>query len=981
MWATSSMISESGCSESSRGVRLECDPKQRRLTITRGTDDTDASGWNVQLSDQEIVTDLLATLPKLKAAVDDHENRAPNWLRKSKSGDAVDVYELLPTRDGKGDDMDLVHSVVATIEIECHLNEVLNVLTSHKTNHDLEASMRAIIPKKKVRQGEVLLQPHATTLDGAPIRRTRLTQKSSRGGKTVRFDNTSIPEDEEEEDTERKVLVSVSMTRFKSKRRIDVRGRLRNRHQRLQKLCLATLTHQFVGKQRAVHVIKTLPRSVHDQLAPIEEKHQSRSVLGSGLRGLDHISVGFDIQTRNVHCIGARGAAQSTRIIAHGYASVTPPEQFGQQQQRTMTTYSPSELANYRSSHVNAEAKHVIELLTTSLMQFERVIRRRRLGLQTFIKIKSGDRGSDRQSFQTCEVCNNRFSLLRREFHCQLCGHVCCGDCSKQYEVEANVGEVTKKRLCVRCITNVDSCIFEDEDFMAALGPAVIDEDYDYDEEYDEEYESECDYDRRDENDTYASVGSTVACSEFESNGSPDDVSSDLYPENVLERSRALQTLDRLVNSQVKAPGKLSLFERSRLSQSQLYQSSQFTQSQLSQSQSQANFKHPLAQSQLSMSQFQQSQSQFNQSQTHFRDTRDTQLTQSQLSQSQTRFRETRDTQLTQSQLSHSQPGSSRDTQLTQSQLGQSQSRLKDTQLTQSQLSQSQSGFNDTQLTQSQLTQSKFHFQESQLTQSQLSQSQSQFKQSRFRQAQFDESIVAQLRADVEDHLKRTLRATLRDTRRNVAGADESQFSIAPLERDYQLEFDGSQTMSPSHPLPPKPLPAQERRRLQYVISSGALSPTYDRGALNMLGQIAAAHLNCPIGYVTMIDQSTQYVVGLHPRGAIGMSIPREESMCSYTIYHERPLVVKNALNDIRFSHMGFVSQTGLRFYAGFPIRAPDSAVVATICAADYKPHKYISAKQYAEMEALADLASTLIITPDIEIKTAKRDAHAFPRF
>ncbi|KUF82440.1 hypothetical protein AM587_10011060 [Phytophthora nicotianae] len=874
MWATSSMISESGCSESSRGVRLECDPKQRRLTITGGTDDTDNSGWNVQLSDQEIVSDLLATLPKLKAAVEDHENRAPNWLRKSKSGDAVEIFELLPTRDGKGDDMDIVHSVVATIEIECHLNEVLNVLTSHKTNHDLEASMRAIIPKKKVRQGEVLLQPHATTLDGAPIRRPRLTQKSSRGGKTVRFDNTSIPEDEEEEDTERKVLVSVSMTRFKSKRRIDVRGRLRNRHQRLQKLCLATLTHQFVGKQRAVHVIKTLPRSVHDQLAPIEEKHQSRSVLGSGLRGLDHISVGFDIQTRNVHCIGARGAAQSTRIIAHGYASVTPPDQFGQQQQRTMTSYSPSELANYRSSHVNAEAKHVIELLTTSLMQFERVIRRRRLGLQTFIKIKSGDRGSDRQSFQTCEVCNNRFSLLRREFHCQLCGHVCCGDCSKLYEVEANVGEVTKKRLCVRCITNVDSCIFEDEDFMAALGPAVID-DYDDDEEFDEEYESECEYDRRDENDTYASVGSTVACSEFDSNGSPDDVSSDLYPENVLERSRALQTLDRLVNSQIKVPGKQTLFERSRLTQSQLYQSN----------------------------------------------------------------------------------------------------------LSQSQLSQSQSQFNDTQLTQSQLTQPRFQFQESQLTQSQLSQSQSQFKQSRFRQAQFDESIVAQLRVDVEDHLKRTLRATLRDTRRNLAGGDESQFSIAPLERDYQLEFDGSQTMSPSHPLPPKPLPAQERRRLQYVISSGALSPTYDRSALNMLGQVAAAHLNCPIGYVTMIDQSTQYVVGLHPRGAIGMSIPREESMCSYTIYHERPLVVKNALNDIRFSHMGFVSQTGLRFYAGFPIRAPDSAVVATICAADYKPHKYISAKQYAEMEALAELASTLIITPDIEIKTAKRDAHAFPRF
>ncbi|KAH7491360.1 uncharacterized protein KRP23_283 [Phytophthora ramorum] len=488
MWATSSMISESGCSESSRGVHLDRDPQSRRLTITRGLDDTESSGLDVQLSDQEIVTDLLATLPKLKAAVEDQENKAPNWLRKSKSGDSVEIYELLPTRNGKGDDMDLVHSVVASTEIECHLNEVLNVLTSHNTNHDLEASMRAIIPKKKVRQGEVLLQPHATTLDGAPIRRTRAAQKSSRGGtgKVVRFDNTTIPEDEEEEDTERKVLL---------------------------------------------------------------------------------------------------------------------------------------------------------------------------------------------------------------------------------YEVEAKIGQVTKKRLCVRCITNVDSCIFEDEDFMAALGPAVVDDGYDYEDDYESEceYDNEYGYDRRDENDTYPSVGSTVACSEFESGGSPDDVSSELGPENVLERSMALQTLDRLVNSQIKASGKMTVFERSRLTQSQLSQS---------------------------------------------------RLTQSQLYQSQS--------QLTQSQLTQSQPSQS---QLSQSQLSQSQSQaqFKQSQLSMSQLSQPQ--HKQSELTQSQLNQSQF--QQSQLTQSQITQSQlsqSQFKQSQLKQSQFDQSIVEQLRADVEDHLKRTLRATLRDTKRGFAG-------------------------------------------------------------------------------------------------------------------------------------------------------------------------------------------------------------------
>ncbi|TDH68571.1 hypothetical protein CCR75_004776 [Bremia lactucae] len=933
MWANSSMISESGCSESSRGVRLTCDSKQRRLTITQEANTSQALGWNLQVSDQDLVTDLLATLPKLKAAVDDHENRAPNWLRKSKSGDAVEVYELLPTRDGKGDDMDLVHSIVATIEIECHLNEVLNVLTSHKTNHDLEASMRAIIPKKKIRQGEVLLEPHATTLDGAPIRQSHVPSNP----KTTRTDP---------DDAERKVLISVSMTRFKSKRRLDVRGRLRNRHQRLQKLCLATLTHPFEGKQRAVHVIKTLPRSVHDQLAPIDEKHQSRSVLGSGLRGLDHISVGFDIQTRTVHCIGPRGAVQSTRIIAHGYASVTPPEHFGRQQQRTMTTYSPSELASYRSAHANAEAKHVIELLTTSLMQFERVIRRRRLGLQTFMKNHPRDRDTSHR-VQTCEVCNHRFSILRREFYCQLCGHVCCGECSKLYEVEESVGHVTKKRLCVRCLTNVNSCVFEDEDFMTALGPAVIHDD----DEHDVENTSD-DCGRRDYNDTYASIGSTVACSEFESGDTPDD--PDVPRDTKREHSRALQTLDRLVNLSSQTFKKPSCFERSRLTKSQLYQQSNAS--------SFASMQSDCTQPSLQASQVHESPSRYSQN-----------------------ARELKDSQLTQSQLSQTQSESPRKSHYRQShEYVSNHARTRDTQLTQSQLSQSHSRFQDTQRQLHHSSQYQFH--DSHVPPRQLGQSHSDRRQlqsknksshlplnryshhpihhpSRFQQTSNDESVVAQLRADVEDHLKRTLRATFHETKQNLSGPNESQFSIAPPERDYQLEFDGSQTMSPSHPLPPKPLPAQERRRLQYVISSGALSPTYDRSALNMLAQIGAAHLNCPLGYVTMIDEFTQYVVGLHPHGAIGMSLPREESMCSYTIYHERPLVVKNALNDIRFSHMGFVSQTGLRFYAGFPIRAPDSAVVATLCAADYKPHKFISAKQYAEMEALADLASTLIIT------------------
>ncbi|KAE9014074.1 hypothetical protein PR001_g14050 [Phytophthora rubi] len=229
------------------------------------------------------------------------------------------------------------------------------------------------------------------------------------------------------------------------------------------------------------------------------------------------------------------------------------------------------------------------------------------------------------------------------------------------------VDEVCKKRLYVRCIANVDPCVFQDEDFIAALGPAVVD---DEEEDDDVKDEGECEFDRCDANGSYASLGSTVACSESESGGCPDDVSAELCLGNVLERSMALQTLDRLVNAQGAALEKQTVFARSRLFQSQL---------------------HP-------------------------------------------------------SQLS---------------------------------LSNSQSSLQQSRLTQSQLCHLQTLFQQCRLTQSQLSQSQCQVdhSQSRLRQAQFDESIVAQLRADVEDHLKRTVRTTLRGTRAGggFAGADNSK--------------------------------------------------------------------------------------------------------------------------------------------------------------------------------------------------------------
>ncbi|KAE9292178.1 hypothetical protein PF001_g18833 [Phytophthora fragariae] len=155
-------------------------------------------------------------------------------------------------------------------------------------------------------------------------------------------------------------------------------------------------------------------------------------------------------------------------------------------------------------------------------------------------------------------------------------------------------------------------------------------------------------------------------------------------------------------------------------------------------------------------------------------------------------------------------------------------SRLFQSQLHPSQLSlsNSQSSLQQSRLTQSQLCHLQTLFQQCRLTQSHLSQSQCQVdhSQSRLRQAQFDESIVAQLRADVED-LKRTVRTTLRSTRAGggaLRGPTTRKFSTTSLERDYQLEFDCSWTMSPAHPLPPKPLKPSVSAQLHTVEAQAA---------------------------------------------------------------------------------------------------------------------------------------------------------------
>ncbi|KAG2509611.1 hypothetical protein BBO99_00008821 [Phytophthora kernoviae] len=106
-----------------------------------------------------------------------------------------------------------------------------------------------------------------------------------------------------------------------------------------------------------------------------------------------------------------------------------------------------------------------------------------------------------------------------------------------------------------------------------------------------------------------------------------------------------------------------------------------------------------------------------------------------------------------------------------------------------------------------------------------------------------------------------------------------------------------------------------------------------------------------PLASWSPIDDALFHSVGTYPPRNFGLQAPRAEGMCSHTVYADKPLVIKNAQSDVRFAQMLVVRDHGIRFYAGFPIRAPDNSIVASLCVSDRVPHSNISAADYAIMQ------------------------------
>jgi hypothetical protein len=91
---------------------------------------------------------------------------------------------------------------------------------------------------------------------------------------------------------------------------------------------------------------------------------------------------------------------------------------------------------------------------------------------------------------------------------------------------------------------------------------------------------------------------------------------------------------------------------------------------------------------------------------------------------------------------------------------------------------------------------------------------------------------------------------------------------------------------------------------------------------------------------VTFIDRDRQWI-----KSAAGIRrnvTPRQDSFCAVTIARDKLFVVEDATADKRFaSHPWVTGDEHVRFYAGYPLEAPNGERVGALCIVDTQPRTF----------------------------------------
>jgi len=131
------------------------------------------------------------------------------------------------------------------------------------------------------------------------------------------------------------------------------------------------------------------------------------------------------------------------------------------------------------------------------------------------------------------------------------------------------------------------------------------------------------------------------------------------------------------------------------------------------------------------------------------------------------------------------------------------------------------------------------------------------------------------------------------------------------------------------------PLPTEEAHRLQVLLDLNILD-TAPEDRFDRITRMAARLFGVPVALVSLIDADRQWF-----KSRVGVPFSETErasSFCTHTILQDGVMVVEDATCDDRFASSPYVTEAGARFYAGYPLAAPDGSRIGTVCILDRNP-------------------------------------------
>lgn len=159
------------------------------------------------------------------------------------------------------------------------------------------------------------------------------------------------------------------------------------------------------------------------------------------------------------------------------------------------------------------------------------------------------------------------------------------------------------------------------------------------------------------------------------------------------------------------------------------------------------------------------------------------------------------------------------------------------------------------------------------------------------------------------------------------------------------------------------PLPQDE---LQRLLSLSELDLDYSELSAEFkdLAMLAAKVAGTDISLINLIDAYTTWTISGH--GLEIQQVPREESLCQYTIMGESQFEVSDLTKDKRFEDKDFTRPPmSLRYYLGVPIISQEGQQIGSLCVVDTQP-KNMSPEKIEMLKIIADQVINRIQTYQI---------------